>query len=133
MVDAIDPVLDLEYNASVLGDGPGEVLLVAKDSLGALQRERTVLAVARVQLDGVLVRVDVEPNAGPGGVDVEDSLVGVVPVALVGGVAVYEPAVVWLKEGLELDGTFGLSKVCGVKKKVKGVSSETRRMRNHPP
>lgn len=63
MVDTINVVLDLEHDAAVPGNGTGE--LAALDALGLLERHGAVLAAARVHLEGVLVGVHVELDAGP--------------------------------------------------------------------
>lgn len=64
LVDGINVVLDLEHDAAVLGNGAREVRVIV-NALGLLERHGTVLAAARVHLEGLLVGVDVELDAGP--------------------------------------------------------------------
>lgn len=71
LVDGVDPVLDLHDQAPVLGDRPREVGIV-KQALRLLQRHRPVLAVAAVELVGLLVAVDVELDARPRGLQTRD-------------------------------------------------------------
>jgi hypothetical protein len=88
MVDTINPILDLEHDAAVLRHSPRATL----PALARLERECPVLEIARVHLEGLLVRVNVETNAGPRRPDAGDGLVGVTPVD--GGRAVDDVAVV---------------------------------------
>lgn len=71
LVDGIDPVLDLHDQAPVLGDRPWEVGIV-KQALRLLKRHRPVLAVAAIELVGLLVAVDVELDARPRGLQTRD-------------------------------------------------------------
>ena len=68
MVNPIDPVLHLQHNTPVPRDNAREVRLV-EEALALLERQAAVLLRAAVQLEGVLVGVDVELDAGPGGGD----------------------------------------------------------------
>lgn len=74
LIDGVDPVLDLEHDAAVLGDSPGEIGVVVK-TLRLLERERAVLPVARVHLKRLLVRVDVELDSRPRRLQPRDELV----------------------------------------------------------
>lgn len=74
VVDAVNVVLDLEHHAPVLGDRSGEVLVVI-DALRLLEGQRAVLPAAAVDLEGVLVGVDVDLDAGPSGGDGGDGAV----------------------------------------------------------
>lgn len=64
VVDGVDPVLDLHDEAPVLRDRAREVLVV-EQALRRLERHRAVLPVARVHLEGLLVRVHVHLDARP--------------------------------------------------------------------
>lgn len=112
MVDPINIILHLHHDAAVLGHGARELAAdclatsamttttttvgtavgTTAQTLGLLEREGAVLAAARVHLEGVLVRVDVEADAGPGRRQAGDVVVVRAPV--VRGGAVDEPAVV---------------------------------------
>ena len=92
VVDAVNPVLHLEHDTAILGHGPGKCAVVLQ-ALRRLDRERAVLAVARVHLEGLLFRVDVEPDAGP--VRREAGDVAAVGAPVVRGGAADQPAVVW--------------------------------------
>ena len=91
VVDSVNVVLNLKNNTSVLGNSSGEVLVVLK-TLGALEREVTLLLCAAVELEGVLVRVDVDLDAGPRRGEGSDGTLGapvvVAELATVDGVAV---------------------------------------------
>lgn len=90
LVDGVDPVLHLQDDAAILGDGTGEVRVV-EETLGGLESHTAVLAIARVHLEGFLVRVDVELNTRPSGLQASDKAVGspVVGAVLFAG---HEPA-----------------------------------------
>jgi hypothetical protein len=64
VVDAINVVLNLKNNTSVFGNSSREVLVVL-ETLSTLQREVTLLLRAAVELEGILVRVDVDLDARP--------------------------------------------------------------------
>lgn len=64
VVDAVNVILRLKNDAAVLGDRAREVLVVV-DTLGGLERHGAVLEAAAVHLEGVLVGVDVDFDAGP--------------------------------------------------------------------
>lgn len=68
VVDAVDVVLNLNDHASVLGDNSGKVLVILK-TLGLLEGHGALLLSTAVELEGVLISVDVELNARPGGGD----------------------------------------------------------------
>lgn len=93
MVDAVDPVLDLEHDAAVLLDDGREVRVVRPLVL-RLDRPRPVLRVAAVHLERLLVRVHVDLDPRPRRVQRRDGP-GRPPV--VGSGPVHEPAVVYRK------------------------------------
>ena len=64
LVDTINIILDLQHYTSVLLDKSRPVFNTMK-TLRALQSHRSVLSAARVDLEGILVRVDVELNTTP--------------------------------------------------------------------
>ena len=66
VVDSVNPILDLHDEAAVLGDGTGELLVVVQ-TLSLLQSHGTVLTVARVELEGILVGKDIQSDTGPFG------------------------------------------------------------------
>lgn len=75
MVDSVNVVLNLKNNTSVLGNSSGEVLVILK-TLGALEREVTLLLCAAVELEGILVRVDVDLDTGPRRGECSDGTLG---------------------------------------------------------
>lgn len=79
LVDGVNPVLDLHHQAPVLGNRPREVRVV-KQTLRLLERHRPVLAVAAVELVGLLIAVDVQLDAGPGGLQARDEAAVSAPV-----------------------------------------------------
>lgn len=91
LVDAADPVLHLQHDAAVRGDGAGEVRVIV-EALRLLERQRAVLVLARKHLEGLLVGVDLELDAGPRGLEARHEFPVGAPV--VGLFAVDEPAVV---------------------------------------
>lgn len=99
MVDGVDPVLDLHHQAAVFRDRAREVRVVVQ-ALRLLERQRAVLPVARVHLERLLVRVHLDLDARPRGLQTCDEVLLVAPV--VGLLAVDEPAVIcgrfWLAE-----------------------------------
>lgn len=64
LVDGINVVLDLHDDAAVLSDSSREVGVV-EETLVLLDSKSAILAIARVDLEGILVRVDVELDARP--------------------------------------------------------------------
>lgn len=64
MIDAVDPVLHFHDDAAEFLDRAGEIRVIV-DTLGPLERDRAVLSVARVYLEGFLVRVDVDLDTRP--------------------------------------------------------------------
>ena len=67
MIDAVDPLLHLNHDAPIFWDSPREIGFIDQ-ALCLLERRSAILEVARVELDGLLVGVNIEPDAGPGGV-----------------------------------------------------------------
>lgn len=68
VVDAVNVVLNLNDHASILGDNSGEVLVIL-ETLGLLERHGALLLSAAVELESILISVDVELDARPGGGD----------------------------------------------------------------
>lgn len=64
LVDGINPVLNLHDNAAVLLDS-ARARSVVEQTLGLFESEGAVLAAARVDLEGFLLGVDVNLDAGP--------------------------------------------------------------------
>lgn len=90
VIDAVDPVLHLHHQASVLRNRPREAL-VAVQALRLLERQGAVLRVAAVHLEGRLVRVDVQVDARPGRREARDGAFGA-PVKGLQGISVDDVA-----------------------------------------
>ena len=91
MIDTIYPVFDFHYDTTVSGDCAREVRIVV-EALGLLERQRTVLAIARVDLERLLVRVDIDLDARPCGLKTSNIVALLAPV--VGLLAGYEPGII---------------------------------------
>lgn len=53
VVDSSDPVLNLHNDTSILGDSARESAVIAEETLGVLERQGTVLAIAGVHLESL--------------------------------------------------------------------------------
>lgn len=93
IVDAVDVVLDLEDNASVLGNDAGEVFFV-EEALGALEGQSAILLRAAVDLESILVGEYIDADARPVRPQGRNGAVGA-PVVRGLGAAVDDEAVVW--------------------------------------
>jgi hypothetical protein len=91
VVDGVDPIFHLHHETAVFGDRAREVGVVV-ETLRLLERQRAVLAVAGVHLERVLVGVDLDLDAGPGGLKTCYEVALVAPV--VGLLTIDEPAIV---------------------------------------
>jgi hypothetical protein len=97
VVDTVNVVLYLHDDAAVLGDCAGEVGVVT-DALRLFESQGTILPIARVDLEGVLIGIDIDLDTGPLGREHGDGAVGA-PVVVSELATIHEPAVIWRNEG----------------------------------